>query len=143
MSVDCNRRSSAGAICRALAVLSLTVVANEAMAQRRTESYPSAPVIVEGIDLTTCNTAVVTGLKRSSGNFLSVRAGPAMSYQRVGGLHGGQDVFTCNERHEWVGIVYGSKGKCRLRTTLSRAPKLPKGCRSGWAHERWIKVTSG
>lgn len=117
-------------------------VVSSVSAQHVSALAPSVPVVVHGFDFSTCNMAIVKGLK-SHNVSLTVRAGPAATFRRIGRVYQGQQIFACNKRSEWVGIVFGPSGKCALRTTLVRSPALPKGCRSGWAHQRWIVVTSG
>lgn len=136
-----NFGSTCGMLIRMLAALATLSSASAGAAQGATPSRRSVPVVTEGVDLSTCNTAVITGLSTHSS--LRVRSGPSISHPAVGRLYQGQQIFTCNERGEWVGVVYSSVGNCRPKGAVNRSSALPKGCRAGWAHERWINVTSG
>lgn len=132
-----------GTTARTLTLLAAVFVGNETGAQVKSDSRGLIPVMIAGTDLSTCNTAVVTGLGRRGGISVSVRSGPSFSYARTGRIYQGQQIFVCNERHKWLGIVYGPTASCNLKTSGARAVHLPKGCRSGWANRRWIEITSG
>lgn len=66
------------------------------------------PVVIsddEGWD--TCSAVgEVVGLDAKGDNFLAVRSGPNPAYGEIDRLLNGDQIFLCDERGEWIGIVY-------------------------------------
>ena len=57
--------------------------------------------------------------------FLAVRSGPGPQYRKIGEIHNGDFVSTCDARGPWVAIVYGPSK------------------RKGWVHGKWLKQVAG
>jgi hypothetical protein len=89
-----------------------------------------------------CNVAVVTGLRPS--RHLLVRAGPGTTYSRVDRLAAGEQVYTCNGRREWIGVVYRRPGfPCDGAAPQGLDIRLSTECRSGWVHRNWVEIITG
>jgi hypothetical protein len=74
--------------------------------------------------------------------FLAVRSGPGSQYQMIDKLLEGQSVFVCDDRGQWLGIVYTRGNEdCGVSSALSRPYSGP--CLSGWVHRNWITITAG
>ena len=76
-------------------MLSLTILLLASAPITATEIQVVRPVR-SGIPEAQCNLARVSGVKTR----LNVRAGPGGRFRRIGAIHEGQRVFTCNERGE-------------------------------------------
>lgn len=83
----------------------------------------------------------VTGLNPSGDNFLAVRVGPGVQYEKFDELHKGDVVNICEQQGGWLGIVYG-KEDCGVGTPLPKGPYAGP-CRAGWVAEQYIVVTAG
>ena len=99
----------------------------------------AVPVAVLGMELWRCNSAILLG----DSSYVSVRAGPSEDFRKTDKLERGHEVFTCDDREGWVGIIYGPAGRCDLRHTTLRGPNLPRECQSGWIPATSVETTSG
>jgi hypothetical protein len=79
----------------------------------------------------TCASSTVTGLDPNGDGFLALRSGPGTEFRKIGELHNGDVVFTCDASGPWVGI--------QLRYPNPGAPAGP----GGWVHGRWLKPLAG
>lgn len=104
---------------------------------------PDGPATIAAGDgqMANCSSGIVRGLKPGGDGFLAVRAGPGTSHRMLDRLHNGESVWLCDQRGDWVGIVYGRED-CG---TEGSGPEHPYtgSCRAGWAHGRWIELVAG
>ncbi len=89
-----------------------------------------------------CNLAVVRGLRPS--RHLIVRSGTGVNYRKIGRLSEGERIYTCNERGEWIGVVFSRSGSpCGGPSAHGLDVRKTSTCRSGWVHRNWIEIVSG
>ena len=112
-----------------------------------TEAQPSVPVWsgslppANSVRGNICNLALVRGVGSSR---LQVRAGPGRRFVRRDALRNGERVYTCNERGEWLGVVFSRPGApCGNQQPVGLDITLTPPCRSGWVHRRWIEIITG
>lgn len=126
------------------ALLSVAGFAIAAAGQVRAQS--AVPVMVGGeADLDACGASGrVRGLKADGDNFLAVRTGPGTRYRMVDKLRNGQNVSMCDEKGDWIGIVYSRKDqRCGVGTPIARRQPYRGPCRSGWVHKSFIELMAG
>jgi hypothetical protein len=124
-------------------LLSLTPLSVHALA-----TVGSVPVLVGNVaDLDACMTVgEVSGLDRQGDGFLAVRTGPGEGHAMVDKLTTGRQVYHCDERGTWMGIVCtNDPGEVDCGVASPRdAPEPYTGpCLSGWVHARWVKAIAG
>jgi hypothetical protein len=91
-----------------------------------------------------CSNGVVRGLNPRGDGFLSVRAAPSASRREIGRLYNGRQVYVCQTRGAWYGIVYGRPGgDCGVTTPWIRRLPYTGPCRSGWVARRWVEIWAG
>ena len=95
----------------------------------------------DGMDACGSN-GVVVGLNSEGGDHLSVKAGPGNDQREVGTLHMGADVFLCDQKDGWHGIVYGA-GRCGVSSPVNTRVVYRGPCSSGWVPVDTIEVTAG
>ena len=100
-----------------------------------------------GDDFDACGSqGQVTGLNPDGDNFLAVRVGPGVQYEKLGELHKGDVVNVCQTEDGWLGIVYRTDGdgfsECGVGTPLPRGP-YQGPCKTGWVSERFIVIIAG
>lgn len=87
---------------------------------------------------------MVTGLDPQGDNFLAVRSGPGTGYEQIDSLFSGDEVFLCDRRDRWHGIVYGPPGTdCGVGSPVAGRQGYLGPCRSGWVFDRYIRVIAG
>jgi len=93
-----------------LAVLVFIPVEAHAQSSRRID----VPIAIGGDkESKACwRTGQVVGLDPNQDGFLSVRSGPGRSYREMDRLYNGRQVYICDQRGRWLGIVYGWGGNC-------------------------------
>lgn len=102
----------------------------------------SGPLAAQGLDVpiqlapddgqaAVCASSVVAGLDPNGDGFLAVRAGPGTNYPKIGELHEGDVVNTCDARGPWIGILLSYP-----------KPGQPLGP-GGWVHGRWLRPLAG
>lgn len=104
------------------------------------------PVMVGGEpSLDACgSTGVVAGLNPAGDGFLAVRSGPGTGHSIQDKIRNGQGVIFCDQRGSWVGIVYSKKGtSCGVSSPIARRQPYRGPCRSGWVHEKYLKLLAG
>jgi hypothetical protein len=112
---------------------------------------PQVPVIIghspEGYD--PCAYGVVYNLDPKGDGFLAVKAGPGLHYARIDKLYNGKQVIICGDKGEWHAIVYtktrhgdNAMRYCNVEENWPKTLPYTGPCRSGWAHQRWIKQIS-
>jgi hypothetical protein len=113
---------------------------------------PQVPIVIkhsaEGYD--PCKYGVVHNLDPKGDGFLAVKAGPGLHYERIDKLNNGKQVFICGDKGKWYAIVYtktrqGDRAMryCNVEENWPKTLPYTGPCRSGWAHQRWIKQISG
>ena len=85
---------------------------------------------------------VVINLNSEGGDHLSVRAGPGVDTPEVGTLRLGADVFLCDQKNGWHGIVYG-EGRCGVSSPVNPRMVYRGPCSSGWVPVDTVEVTAG
>ncbi|HLO22915.1 MAG TPA: integron [Methyloceanibacter sp.] len=124
-----------------LALLSSLAIAGAALA-----GALAVPVIVGKVaEYDACmSSGAVKGLDPHGDGFLAVRAGPGSQYQMIDKLLEGQNVFVCDERGQWLGVVYtrGSQD-CGVTSALNKPTPYPGPCLAGWVHRNFINITAG
>ena len=89
----------------------------------------------------------VRGLKATGDGFLSVRAGPDTRSAELFRLHNGDQVYICNERPGWYGVIRQrfDTDQCGgdLFARPSKAHPYRGPCPSGWVSDRWVTLVAG
>jgi hypothetical protein len=86
----------------------------------------------------------VRGLRRDGDNFLAVRSGPGTRYTKIDKLVNGDEIYVCNERLPWLGVVYSGLGEdCGVTTPWPEAGPYDGPCKSGWVHRNWVEIIAG
>ncbi len=105
------------------------------------------PVMIGGDpDYDACGgSGVVTGLNPNGDGFLAVRSGPGTRFVMLDKIHNGHPIFFCDERGNWIGIVYSwDEGvDCGVGSPVSRRQTYNGPCRSGWVHRRYVQLLAG
>ncbi len=105
------------------------------------------PVMVGGDEtLDACNTlGAVTGLDPQGDNFLSVRAGPGTEYERTDQLGPGRKLWLCDQRGDWLAIVYNNADGSECGVSSPQAEWLPYDgpCNAGWVFKSYVTVIAG
>jgi hypothetical protein len=124
-----------------LALLSSLAIAGPALA-----GALAVPVIVGKVaEYDACmSSGAVKGLDPHGDGFLAVRAGPGSQYQMIDKLLEGQNVFVCDERGQWLGVVYTRGNQdCGVTSALNKPTPYPGPCLAGWVHRNFINITAG
>lgn len=102
------------------------------------------PVMVGGeAELDACGgNGRVRGLDPNGDNFLAVRAGPSSRTRETDQLNEGDELYVCDERGRWLGVVYGN-GTCGVTTPIERRKAYLDGCRSGWVFVDFVEIHAG
>lgn len=108
---------------------------------------PEVPVVVaQEPDYDACALmGLVEGLRTDGDGFLAVRGGPGTNHRKLDEIYNGQQVYVCEQRGAWYGIVYArdpSDG-CNVTTPWPVALPYTGPCKSGWAHGNWITIMAG
>jgi hypothetical protein len=107
---------------------------------------PQVPIVIEAdpnFDACGAN-GVVEGLDPSGDGFLAVRSGPGSKYREIDRLYNGAQVYLCNTRGKWLGVVYSKRGQdCNVMSPWVSTQPYTGPCKSGWAHENWIRLWAG
>lgn len=124
----------------ALLAAPLLACASPAAAQDR------MPVIAgqaEGYDA--CGTlGEVSGLDPRGDGFLAVRLGPASDYGMSDKLYNGDQVHICDQRGDWLGIVYARESiDCGVSTPWPQPGAYVGPCRSGWVYGAYVEEAAG
>jgi len=127
----------------ALLTLALTLSAGSIAA-----APPRAvPVVVGGDEiLDACGSlGRVHGLKADGDGFLAVRNGPGAAYAIADKLVENREVLMCDQRGEWIAVVYddGRLGRCGVTSPIAKRQPYRGPCKSGWVHGKWIELMAG
>ena len=129
--------------------LLLTAAALAALTTVTAANRLTVPVIPGAIeDADACpGTGIVEGLNPHGDGFLAVKAGPGLNFDRIDKLYNGAQVHICEQRGEWLAIVYSRtgnwSGRCNVSHPWPRALPYTGPCRSGWVHRRWVGSLAG
>ena len=127
----------AGSICTALLLLSPAMAAE-----------PLVPVEIGGtVEWDACGAfGEVFGLAADNIDILPVRTAPAGDAAEIDRLAEGDGVFMCDERGEWLGIVYYPPGElqsCGVGSVMVDRVAYSGPCRSGWVPAHLIALVAG
>ena len=77
--------------------------------------------------------------------FLAVRDGPGTRHAERDRLLAGQEVWLCEERRLWRGVVYAPdvRTDCGVATVQPARAAYNGPCRSGWVFGRYVALTAG
>ncbi|WP_193315863.1 integron, partial [Poseidonibacter ostreae] len=109
-------------------VIGLLVLGSSLFAEK------SVPVMVGGdSDFDACGgTGIIKGLKVNGDGFLAVRKGPDSKYKMIDKLYNGNNVWLCDTKGKWEGVVYGKN--CGVGGTIPKRQKYSGQCKSGWIY---------
>ena len=99
---------------------------------------PVVAVVLPTTEFSRCNSGFVTSTQK----FLEVRGGPGVTHPLIDSISNGRTFIACNERGDWIGIVYGSED-CWTKLQKVRTFDLPNNCRSGWISRTSAELTNG
>jgi hypothetical protein len=83
----------------------------------------------------------VRGLDPQGDNFLAVRTGPGSKFTKIDELHERNQVWLCDERGRWIGIVYGKN--CGVSSPIAIRRRYHGPCKSGWVFDKYVKLIAG
>ncbi len=93
------------------------------------------------------STGEVAHLDPKGDNFLSVQSGPGgKPYVEIDRLPPKKEVYVCENRGGWYGVVYGAKGgeDCKTDLSAKQISRIYTGpCRSGWVAIKYINIIAG
>lgn len=127
----------------ALTLALLMTTAAEAQSKR-------VPVMVGGDDgVDACmSLGEVVGLNPKGDNFLAVRRGPGTKYKKIDEIHTGDEIFVCDEKGDWYGVVYPDLNEdedmdCEVSSPIEERDEYSGDCISGWVHSRYVEIIAG
>lgn len=100
------------------------------------------PVMTGGdANLDACGSlGVVSG--PSSG--IPVRTGPSPRFASIEKLIPGRQVWLCDRKGAWTGVVYGKEGDdCGVATPAKTRRPYQGACASGWVQSKYIELVAG
>jgi len=108
-----------------------------------TIAHANLPVMLDskGDPLDPCSYAQIIGLNPNGDGFLTVRSEPNKHAKPLDRLYNGNKVWYCDQKGQWVGIVYGKN--CHI-SSPANPPRAYKGsCKSGWVFGKWVSIIAG
>ena len=108
----------------------------------------TTPVLVGGeSDLDACaSLGQVIGLDPAGDNFLAVRSGPGSRNAELDRLGPKRFVTVCDQRGDWLGVVYAPQGSdtdCGTGSPQAERRPYRGPCRSGWVHRGHVEIVAG
>ena len=86
----------------------------------------------------------MTGLNAAGDNFLAVRSGPGSKFAMIDKINTGDPVYICDQHGRWTGIVYTSGDQdCGVSSPVARRQPYSGPCKSGWVHQKYIRLLAG
>lgn len=86
----------------------------------------------------------ITGANSADGKHLDVHSGPALTFASVGTLRPGDHVYLCEEKDEWMGVVYGDTDSgCGVSTPWPERKAYEGPCKAGWIPGTHVKIIAG
>ena len=119
-----------------VAVLALACFSAGAAAQQ-----PIVPVLAGGeAEYDACGSqGAVRGLDAAGDGFLAVRGGPSSKHDMLDKIYNGQVVNLCDERGNWLGVVYSQKAvDCGVGTPWPSRQVYSGPCSSGWVYRKYV-----
>lgn len=107
---------------------------------------PQVPIVIEADpNYDACGgDGVVGGLDSSGDGFLAVRSGPGPKYAEIDRLYNGEQVYFCDEKGRWLGVVYSKQRQdCNVTTPWASTQSYTGPCKSGWVHRKWVRLHAG
>ena len=116
---------------------------------------PAVPVIVGGeAELDACTSiGRVEGLNARRDGYLSVRVSPTVRARAIDRLRNGQQLWVCQQRSGWYGVVYTgpalSRGKdglppdCGVSGPIAKATAYRGPCKAGWVSASYVRMIAG
>ena len=95
-------------------------------------------------DLDACPSLGQVGGARSG--MISVRSAPAADAPEIDRLANGAFAYVCENRGEWVGVVYlqgEDTPDCGVGSPVDKRMPYPGPCKSGWVRSKWIRIVAG
>jgi hypothetical protein len=87
---------------------------------------------------------VVRGLDPHGDGFLAVRAGPGSSYAMLDKVYNGYILNLCDQRGNWLGVVYSHETMdCGVGTPWPKPGAYTGPCRSGWVYRKYVGDFAG
>jgi len=83
----------------------------------------------------------VRGLDPQGDNFLAVRSGPGSKFTKIDELHERNQIFLCDKRGRWHGIIYGKN--CGVSSPIAIRQIYRGPCKSGWVFDKYVKLIAG
>ena len=83
----------------------------------------------------------VQGMNPQGDNFLAVRSGPGSKFTKIDELHERDQLWLCDKRGRWVGIVYGKN--CGVSSPIAIRQIYEGPCKSGWVFDKYVKLIAG
>ena len=97
---------------------------------------PAVPVDVGGDpSFPACEEKGVLNEREAVDGRVEIRSGPTRTFDLLDRLPVETEVYTCDEKGTFVGIVYGD-GDCGLNDVIERRSPYRGACASGWVHNR-------
>jgi len=87
----------------------------------------------------------VKGLNPAGDGFLAVRSGPGVRNAMIDKIHNGQQIWFCDQKGSWIGIVYSQSKNtdCQVSSPIMPRKRYAGPCKSGWVHEKYVELTAG
>ena len=86
------------------------------------------------------------GSKGKAG-MLAVRKGPGSEFSETYVLANGDQVWLCDAKNDWLGVVFVPKGAqpsdCGMSETVRYRLPYAGPCNAGWVQRRWVRLVTG
>ncbi|VTZ59422.1 integron [Sinorhizobium medicae] len=130
------------AVLTAIAVISAATTSWSQKPGRR----PQVPVVIEADpDTDACGgNGVVEGLDPLGDGFLAVRSGPGPKHAEIDRLYNSEEVYFCTVMGKWFGVVYSNQRQhCNVTAPWISTQPYTWPCKSGWVHQKWVRLYAG
>ena len=87
----------------------------------------------------------VSGLDPQGDNYLSVRLGPGTQHQRIDRLGPDQKLWICDQKGNWLGVVYTKDDTLDCGVSSPQAARAPYSgpCKAGWVYKKYVTLLAG
>lgn len=107
--------------------------------------FIDVPIIITADERDVCGVGEIIRLDPKGDGFLSVRSGPGgRPYRELDHLYNGNQIYICDFKGKWFGVVYsGQRGlsqQCGLSKAWRTSPFYTGPCRYGWVHRDYVRV---
>ncbi|WP_419804749.1 hypothetical protein [Terriglobus sp.] len=132
----------------AMAVMVGTGLLSAVRSQSAPGASPSKPLILEQSEVVSpCQSnGMVVHLDPKGDNYLSVQSGPGgKPYVEKDRLHSGQEVYVCDERGGWYGVIYdlSPMRDCKYERSRNGRFEYTGPCKYGWVSKRYVEIIAG